>query len=229
VIDIVKLNISDEPNKDSRLAPQSILNQMKHVWGNETGKPMDEYMVYEWETWKKVKSNNRVVFLGGDHSLAALTFPQTRASQLVVIDAHFDLYGNTDKLSHGNWLKVLIEKGAINPGHITILGVRAWDKTELIYAHEKGIKYIPFRCDSSIKLSDEPIYLSIDIDGVDPAYAPGTGYMEPGGCSSRDLLEIVKTLRNANLVAMDIVEIYPTKDINDMTSKLAAKAIKEFL
>lgn len=231
MIDIVKVPLSDKRTINTRLASSVILNQMRHVWGNETNKPMDDYTVCEWETWSLEESNNRVIFLGGDHSITLSTFPKTKASHLVVLDAHFDLYGSleTHKPFHGNWLRVLIEKNLVNPHNVAILGVRAWDKTELVYAREKGVKFTLFDDPFSINLSGEPTYLSIDIDVVDPAYAPGTGYMEPGGWSSRKLLDFVKAFRNTNLVAMDIVEVDSTRDFNDMTSKLAAKVIKEFL
>jgi len=228
MIDIIKVPLSDNRTINTRAAPLVILNQMKDVWSNETDKPMDDYTVHEWETWKTV-GNNKAIFLGGDHSITLSTFPKTKARHLIVFDSHFDLFGSVDRPFHGNWLKVLIERGFVNPQSVTILGVRAWEKIEPAYAHEKGIKYIPFDCPSSIKIPDEPTYLSIDIDVIDPAYAPGTGYMEPGGWSSRNLLNIVKTLHNANIVAMDIVEVDPTRDFNNMTSKLAAKIIKEFL
>src|SRR3989344_43990 len=229
MIDIVKVPLSDDRTINTRSAPSVILNQMRHVWGNETDKPMDNYTVYEWDTWKTMESSNKVIFLGGDHSIPLSTFPKTKASRLVVFDSHFDLYGSIDKPFHGNWLKVLIERNIVKPCNITVLGVRAWDKTELAYAREKGIEYVLFDCPSSVKISDEPTYLSIDIDVIDPAYAPGTVYMEPGGWSSRNLLDIVKTFCNNNIIAMDIVEVDPTREFNDMTSKLAAKVIKEFL
>jgi arginase family enzyme len=224
MIDIVKVPLSDKKTINTRLSPPFILGEMKYVWNNETDKPMDEYTVYDWEKWSS--KDNRVIFLGGDHSITLSTFPKTKATQLVVLDSHFDLYGSIDHPFHGNWLKVLIERNLIDPHNITILGVRAWEKIEMAYANEKGIKYVLF--DHFLPNLTEPTYLSIDIDVVDPAFAPGTGYMEPGGWSSRNLIDFVKTLR-PNLMAMDIVEVDSTKDLNNMTSKLAAKVMKEFL
>lgn len=229
MIDIVKVLISGGRTANTKLAPSIILNQMKYIWGNETDKPTDDYTVYEWETWKTGEKNNRTIFLGGDHLITLSTFPETKASHLIVLDSHFDLYGSGDNPFHGNWLKVLIKRGFISPSNIIILGVRAWDRMEPAYAREMGIKYVPFGCPPAFEIPGGAVYLSIDIDVIDPAFAPGTGYMEPGGWSSRNLLDIVKKLRDGNLVAMDIVEIDPTKDFNEMTSKLGAKVIKEFL
>ena len=77
-------------------------------------------------------------------------------------------------------------------------------------------------------LSDNKVYISLDIDVVDPAFAPGTGYPEPAGLTSRQLfymLHRLKNLKNINII--DIVEVNPKKDINNMTSKLAAKILAE--
>jgi len=227
MIDIVKVPLSDKKTINTRLSPPIILGEMKYVWNNETDKPMDNYTVYEWEKWNN--KNNRVIFLGGDHSITLSTFPKTKANHLIVLDSHFDLYGSTDHPFHGNWLKILIERKLINPYNVTILGVKAWEKEEMTYAKDKGIDYVLFDYSFPKNLSNEPVYLSIDVDVVDPAYAPGTGYMEPGGWSSRKLIEIIKEFRKTNLVAMDIVEVDKTRDFNNITSKLAAKAIKEFL
>lgn len=229
MVDIVKVPLSDNKTLNTRQTSQVILDQMKDVWNNETDEPMDEYTVHEWETWKLNKNNNRVIFLGGDHSISLSTFPQTKATHLVVLDAHFDLFTPPDTPFHGNWLKLLVDRNLVDPRNVTILGVRAWEKIEMAYAKEKGIKYTLFDYSPPENLFNHPFYLSIDIDVIDPAYAPGTGYMEPGGWTSRDLLEIVKALRKANLIAMDIVEVDASRDLNNMTSKLAAKVIKEFL
>lgn len=229
MIDIVKVPLSDKKTSTTRQTSLVILDQMKDVWNNETDEPMDDYKVHEWEAWKLNENNNRVIFLGGDHSITLSTFPETKATHLVILDSHFDLYGSPDSPFHGNWLKVLIERNLVDPHNVTILGVRAWEKIEMAYAKEKGIKYTLFDYSPPENLLNKPVYLSIDIDVVDPAYAPGTGYMEPGGWTSRSLLEIVKAFRRTNLIAMDIVEVDSSRDFNNMTSKLAAKVIKEFL
>ena len=72
------------------------------------------------------------------------------------------------------------------------------------------------------RIKDIPCYISIDIDCVDPTYAPGTGTPEPGGFSSRELFSILKGLKNLNVVSGDIVEVSPSYDANNITSQLAA-------
>jgi len=229
MVDIVKVPLSDRKTVNTRQTSQVILDQMKDVWNNETDRPMDSYEVHEWEDWKLKENKNRVIFLGGDHSITLSTFPKTKATHLVVLDSHFDLFSPPDTPFHGNWLKVLIERNLVDPRNVTILGVRAWEKVEMAYAKEKGLNYTLFDYSPPEDLLSKPVYLSIDIDVVDPAFAPGTGYMEPGGWTSRNLLEIVKEFRRTDLVAMDIVEVDSSKDVNNMTSKLAAKLIEEFL
>jgi arginase family enzyme len=228
MIDTVKVPISGDHTKSTRGAPDEILSHLKVVWSSETGNMSDNYTVSEWESWHN--TGNRAVFIGGDHTVTSTTFPQTGADRLVMIDAHFDLH-KSNRLCHGNWLRLMIEEGKINPKRVGIIGVRNWEPDELQYAEDKGIEYALSSADWIYRRGnkDGSIYLTIDIDGIDPAFAPGTGYMEPGGLTSREALEIVKLLRGLNLVAMDIVEVDPGKDINGMTSKLAAKLVKEFL
>ena len=77
------------------------------------------------------------------------------------------------------------------------------------------------------RIKEYPLYLSIDIDVADPAFAPGTGTPEPGGCTSRELISVIHALQGLNLVGMDIVEVSPMNDVSDQTSILAAKLIRE--
>ena len=73
---------------------------------------------------------------------------------------------------------------------------------------------------------DTPVYVSIDIDGLDPAYAPGVSHPEPGGLSTRTVLEIIQRLEGT-VVGADIVEVNPQKDFNNITATVAAKLLKE--
>jgi arginase family enzyme len=73
---------------------------------------------------------------------------------------------------------------------------------------------------------DHPVYLSLDIDGIDPAFAPGVSHREPGGLTTREVINLIHQI-NMPLVGADIVEYNPNKDIDNMTSQLAAKLVKE--
>ncbi len=76
---------------------------------------------------------------------------------------------------------------------------------------------------------NHPIYITLDIDVVDPAFAPGTGTPEPGGCSAKEILEVVSFFKELNIVGFDLVEVSPPNDSSEITSLLAAKILRELL
>jgi arginase family enzyme len=136
---------------------------------------------------------------------------------------------------------VLIEEKIIYPEDVILIGIRNWDEEEVNYLKEKNIKY--YRAKdifekgvkktikeilSLILQNNKQLYLSLDIDVVDPTEAIGTGYLEHGGLSSRELIYLLQEIKKTKLIThADIVEVNPEKDIKDMTSKLAAKCLIE--
>ena len=123
---------------------------------------------------------------------------------------------------------------------VIIVGLRNWHSNEYNFLKDKKVKYFTMKevfergvreiCDSVMFVAKQwpSLYLSIDIDAVDPAFAPGTGHKSPGGLTSRELLYFVQRLMNLhNLKMFDIVEINPAKDVNNLTVKLGAKIIRE--
>lgn len=193
--------------------------------------------------------NKRSLFLGGDHSLS---YPLTRSffdycensgvePALIIFDAHPDLMEPVDNKipTHEEWLKALINDG-FNPKNILFVGLRNCDPTELKIIKELGIKMVSMnelmlnieeKTDMIMEFGyGKSVYLSLDIDVVDPAFAPGVGYVEPAGMSSRELIYIIQRMNlMKNLKAIDLVEVNPNLDIKDMTSRLAAKIISEFM
>lgn len=159
---------------------------------------------------------------------------------LVVFDAHADCMPPMKEPTHEEWLRALIEKKFVNPKNIIIIGLRKVEPEEMKFLKEKKIKYFFIKdfiedFDKSANLIIEEarkfgsFYLSIDIDVIDPAFAPGTGYREAGGFSSKDFFYLIKKLAELkNLRAADLVEINPKKDINNKTIKLGAKIISIF-
>ena len=134
----------------------------------------------------------------------------------------------------------MVDEGKIDGNNVMIVGIRSFHKKEIEYLREKKIKILTMRnifdngvisvCDSIMEFASKfkSLYLSIDIDVVDPAFAPGVGYVEPGGLSSRELIYFIQRLKNLkNLRKVDIVEVNIDKDVNNMTAKLAAKLIYE--
>jgi agmatinase len=193
--------------------------------------------------------SGQVLFLGGDHSVS---YPTTRAffdycqnrgkePCLIIFDAHPDLMEPVDKKipTHEEWLNALIADG-FNPKNILLVGVRNAETSEIKILEEKGIKMISIenlmldlegRTDSIMEFAyNKDLYVSMDIDVIDPAFAPGTGYCEPGGLTSREFLYILKRIRKMkNLIALDLVEINPSRDESERTVQLGSKIVSELI
>jgi len=180
------------------------------------------------------KQDKQIIILGGEHliTLGSFTcFPKDTG--YVVFDAHYDLrdqYADI-KLSHAAYLRRIVEeRGSENIVHV---GARAFVKEELAFLKEHNISTVS---DKEIRDGNGPkllkditstfdnIYLSIDLDVLDPAFAPGVGNPEAVGISSRELYDLVTTLQNKKIVSADIVELNPTYD-NGATASMAAKMI----
>lgn len=191
--------------------------------------------------------NERVLFVGGDHSISySLTrafFDKCQNSGrepcLIVFDAHPDCMEPMTEPTHEEWLRKLVEDG-FPPQNILLVGVRNIWKDELDFLKEKGIRAINLNrlvgnmenvCDSIMEFANgKELYVSIDIDVIDPAFAPGTGYKEIGGLTSRQFIYLIQRIKKMkNLRAVDLVEINPEKDVEDLTIKLGAKIIGELI
>ena len=198
------------------------------------------------------ESKPKTIFLGGDHSVS---YSLTRAFLdycegikgkepcLIVFDAHPDCMpvtkGSENYPNHEEWLRALIEQG-FPAKNVLLVGVRNSDVLENEFLKKKNIKMISMNqllenleetCEIIMEFSDKKeLYLSLDIDVVDPAFAPGTGYIEPGGLTSREFIYILQRLNKIkNLRAIDLVEINPEKDKNNLTVKLGAKILAEII
>ena len=180
------------------------------------------------------KQDRQIIILGGEHliTLGSFTcFPKDTG--YVVFDAHYDLrdqYADT-KLSHAAYLRRIVEeRGSENIVHV---GARAFVKEELAFLKEHNIATVS---DKEISNGNGPkllkditstfdrVYLSVDLDVLDPAFAPGVGNPEAVGISSRELYDLITTLQNKKIVAADMVELNPTYD-NGSTASMAAKMI----
>jgi len=170
--------------------------------------------------------------LGGDHSI---TFPILCAMaakygpvNVLHIDAHTDLYDDLggDRYSHACPFARALEAGAI--AQLVQVGIRLARPQERAFGAKHGV--IMLGADEIDRIPyarlTAPLYVSIDLDGFDPAFAPGVSHPEPGGLSSRDALSILKRLPVAPIGA-DIVELNPERDLNLLTAHLAARLVKE--
>jgi len=180
------------------------------------------------------KQDRQIIILGGEHliTLGSFTcFPKDTG--YVVFDAHYDLrdqYADT-KLSHAAYLRRIVEERG--PENIVHVGARAFVKEELAFLKEHNIATVS---DKEISNGNGPkllkdvtstfdrVYLSVDLDVLDPAFAPGVGNPEAVGISSRELYDMITTLQNKKIVAADVVELNPTYD-NGSTAAMAAKMI----
>jgi arginase len=173
----------------------------------------------------------RLLALGGDH---ASSFPLLRVygraySGLTVlhIDAHPDLYDELDgdRLSHACPFARALEEGLI--ARLVQVGIRALNPHQRAQAARFGVEIITmreWRPGLDLRLSG-PLYVSLDLDALDPAFAPGVSHHEPGGLSTRELLGIIQSL--PALAGTDLVELNPVRDPLGITTALAAKLVKE--
>lgn len=205
-----------------------------------------EKLIYE-NALETFETKPRTVFLGGDHSIsyplgkAFLDYceKEDKESCLIVFDAHPDCMPTTKNPTHEEWLRALIEKG-FSPENILLVGIRNSDPQEIEFLKKNKIKIISMNqftedlddtCDIIMEFSDgKELYVSIDIDIVDPAFAPATGYPEPGGLTSREFLYLIQRMNKIkNLKSLDIVEINSEKDETSLTIKLGAKILAELI
>lgn len=194
-------------------------------------------------------SQTTLITLGGDHSI---TLPLLRAhaeafGPLAVV--HFDSHPDTwesefggQLCSHGTPFRRAIEEGLIDTSAYIQVGIRGSTSgpEDLREARQLGARVMPIEevfesgTPAVIRtiqemMGERQVYVSLDIDAVDPAFAPGTGTPEVGGLTSFQMLQLVRGLRGLNLVGFDLVEVNPAFDHGDVTAILAANLAFEFL
>jgi len=184
---------------------------------------------------------NAIPFIaGGDHSI---TLPVLRAMykkygkiNLVHLDSHYDFWDSYwgKKYTHGTWLRRALGEGLLN--EVVQMGIRGslYSRDDVEDSKRLGVKSftireLKYRLKEVLKeLPTGKTYVSIDIDVVDPAFAPGTGTPEVGGLTSFEILEIVRSF-DFDIVGFDVVEVSPPYDVSEITSMLAANIIYEGL
>ena len=198
---------------------------------------------------------HHMAWLGGDHSitlplLRAYTAWLGRPLAVIHFDAHCDTW--TDHLGepsgHGTWVYEAMQEGLVIKECFTQLGIRsAGERAAREYVQDQGGQIFTARAlrglESPAQLAtvlaairerlaahgNPPVYLSLDIDCLDPAFAPGTGTPEPGGMTSNQVLSILEELANLNFVGMDCVEVAPPYDHAELTSQAAAHFVWTYL
>jgi len=174
----------------------------------------------------------RPLSIGGDHSV---TYPIVRAVgralgpvTILHVDAHPDLYDayDGDRYSHACPFARIMEEGLAS--RLVQVGIRAMNDHGRDQAERFGVEVIDMRAWQSGTRPDVSgnVYLSIDLDGLDPAFAPGVAHPEPGGLMTREVVDLIHDT-GGTLVGADIVEYNPGEDIGGVTATVAAKLVKE--
>jgi agmatinase len=187
----------------------------------------------------------RPLSVGGDHSV---TYPilkalgKTQPLGLVHIDAHCDTMGAFDgsKFHHGGPFRLAVLDGVLDPERTIQIGIRGSSIMFWEFSHVSGMTVIYM--EDFLKMGVEavaelarkvvaegPTYVSVDVDGFDPAYAPGTGTPEVGGLEAREGLALLRGLGGLNIVGADVVEVAPQYDSTTNTAQLAAQILFEEL
>ncbi len=193
-----------------------------------------------------LETNTQQLTLGGDHSI---THPLLKAHAekygplaVIHIDSHTDTYQNLEYLEHGNPFWLAMRDGYIDPAAYIQVGIRGpqSEPGEIEEAQSIGARVVTIEECFELGMpalaelvrqhvGDRAVYISLDIDGVDPAYAPGTGTPEVGGFTSFQMLWLLRGLTGLNIVGADLVEVNPLYDAGAMTSILAANLAFELL
>ncbi len=195
-------------------------------------------------------AKHHCIFIGGDHSV---TLPLLRAAQiqhgelaLIHFDAHCDTWTDHfgEPSGHGTWTYEAIVEGLVSPVHTIQIGLRSsGERAAREYVQDQGGIIYTARslrgkdgdgldgvvAEIKARIGTRPVYLSLDIDCLDPAFAPGTGTPEPGGMTSSQVLTLLEGLVGLNFVGMDCVEVAPAYDHAELTSNAAATFIWTYL
>lgn len=192
------------------------------------------YFDIEGITEKHLDSKVKIFTLGGDHSI---TFPIIKAHHkkypkldILHIDAHSDLYHDFDgdPYSHAcPFARIMENQYAIK---LVQVGIRTLNTHQAEQAERFNVEIHQMKNYdlSKIPQFENPLYISLDIDALDPAFAPGVSHHEPGGFSSRQVIDLIQNI-NTEVVGADIVEYNPNRDFQNMTAFVVAKMMKEIL
>lgn len=188
-----------------------------------------------------LKSNAKMLTLGGDHYI---TYPLLKAHaekygaplSIIHFDAHCDTWADDqpNSLNHGSMFYKAIKDGLIDPATSVQIGIRTWNEDFMgvnvlgaDWVHEHGVAAVVKKVHEIV--GKRNVYLTFDIDCLDPAFAPGTGTPVAGGLSSAQALAILRKFVGLNIIGMDVVEVAPAYDHSEITALSAAQIAAEML
>jgi agmatinase len=196
-------------------------------------------------------AQHHCIFLGGDHSVTLSLLRAAKATHgealaCVHFDAHCDTWSDHfgEPSGHGTWTFEAIQEGLISPAHTVQIGIRSsGERAAREYVADQGGQIFTARALRGLdggalqpaiaaireRIGERPCYLTLDIDVLDPAFAPGTGTPEPGGLTSSQVLTFIEELAALNWVGMDCVEVAPAYDHAELTSHAAATFVWTYL
>lgn len=186
-------------------------------------------------------SNAKMLTLGGDHYI---TYPLLKAHaekygaplSIIHFDAHCDTWADDEpnSLNHGSMFYKAIKDGLVDPATSVQIGIRTWNEDFMgvnvlgaDWVHEHGVAAVAQKVHEII--GKRNVYLTFDIDCLDPAFAPGTGTPVAGGLSSTQALAILRKFVGLNIIGMDVVEVAPAYDHSEITALAAAQIATEML
>jgi agmatinase len=183
---------------------------------------------------KLLSVNDKILSLGGDHSV---TYPIVKAItkkygkvNILHLDAHPDLYDNFEgnRFSHACPFARIMEEGLAS--RLVQVGIRTMNTHQREQANRFGVEVYEMKEWEAYKKVrfDGPVYISLDMDAIDPSFAPGVSHHEPGGFTSREMISILQNIQG-NVLSADLVEFNPSRDASGITAMLAGKLFKELL
>ncbi len=204
------------------------------------GTPQDTPAAIEAHATRILEAGSALLTLGGDHFIS---YPLLRAHAkkhgtlaLIHFDAHSDTWPDEEvaRIDHGTMFYHAAREGLVDPARSVQVGLRTTNDDVMGFAvldarevHRSTPEQIAERI--RVRVGDHPVYLTFDIDCLDPAFAPGTGTPVCGGLSSHQALEILRGLRGINLVGMDVVEVAPPYDHAEVTALAGATLAMEMI
>jgi len=201
------------------------------------------------EAYDEILKNDCIpLTLGGDHTIALPILRAIRKKHgpvgMIHVDAHADINDHMfgEPIAHGTPFRRAVEEDLLDGNRVYQIGLRAtgYAADDFDWPREQGFTVVqaedcwyqslaPLMQEARAKVGDGPVYLSFDIDGLDPAFAPGTGTPEPGGLTTSQGLEVIRGCRGLDIVGGDLVEVSPPYDTNGNTALLAANLMFEML